>query len=763
VTKIGLGGILSFTAGAALATMSKVTGAFKSMEGAAKQAQVGVSKVGQAAGALALAGLPLTLALGAGAKKAADFEAQMQGVKAVAGATGPEMEMLTAMAKKMGRTTQFSATEVGSGMELMARAGASASQIMEGLPGILNAAAAEGIGLAETTSIVSNIINSMGLSFKDTNRIADVLALTSAKTNSSILSLGESFSYGAPVAKALGMTLEQTAAALGAISDSGLQGSIAGTTFTSMLTHMTKIAPKARKILHELGVVLEDNKGDLLPLPRMIGNVHAGIGKLKGTAAKTSALMTIFGAEGVKAFNALSASLDNPDKRFDDLAKTLEHAQGAAENMAKTRMDSFTGQMKLLGAAAEGFFIEFFGPILKDLTPHLAQLGTQIGNVIAGMQSGGKGGGIAAGLLDAVGIIREVLNTLIKTMGRVASAFGEAFGGDGIRWLTKVIALVLVFAGILAPVIGALATFGFVAAQAWSAISGLWTIVAALASVFTGPLLIGIIAAVVLFAAFYDQIMAFGSGFIDGLVPAFKEVGEVFEAIGTRLIDTWNRIMEAFSYGSTTTTDDWREMGKVIGEVVGFILKVTVGTLDVVLAIIENIIVGLVYAVKGVFNVVWEGIKLLVTGITIVVQGLLLMLVKLADAIGFEVPESIRKMSEFDTIKHMYPDEKDKNKQDAAATDETPQAKKAATPAEETANAFADNKANYLPDMRMDMKAPDVVIKDESTHKTEVKIDGKVVGMANAKHNKEIWDRGGFKATPWQKRAALEHGAVASK
>ncbi|KKN30256.1 hypothetical protein LCGC14_0835710, partial [marine sediment metagenome] len=238
--RIGVGGFLSFNEKAGIASMNRAKAAFVGLRKSAVSAGKGISKIGAGVRAAGIASLGATAGLGVGLAIAAGFEKQMSAVGAITRSNTEDMTRLTDEARRQGIVSVFSATESAEAMEFLGRAGFDTSQVIEGLGGVMAAAAAEGIGLADSADIIARVVKSMGLEIDRASNVADILALTSAKSNTNILALGESFKLGAPAAKQMGISVEETAAVFGKLADAGLRGSIGGTAFTNMLNKIAK-------------------------------------------------------------------------------------------------------------------------------------------------------------------------------------------------------------------------------------------------------------------------------------------------------------------------------------------------------------------------------------------------------------------------------------------------------------------------------------------------------------------------------------------
>ncbi len=183
--------------------------------------------------------LPVTAgitALGTAAvKTGADFDAAMSKVAAVSGATGDDLESLRAKAREMGSQTKFSASEAAEAMNYMAMAGWKTEDMLSGIEGIMNLAAASGEDLATTSDIVTDALTAFGLTAADSAHFADVLAAASSNANTNVSMMGETFKYAAPVAGSLGFSVEDTAEAIGLMANAGIKSTQAGTSFTDML------------------------------------------------------------------------------------------------------------------------------------------------------------------------------------------------------------------------------------------------------------------------------------------------------------------------------------------------------------------------------------------------------------------------------------------------------------------------------------------------------------------------------------------------
>lgn len=324
----------------------------------------GIKRVGRS---IVVAGGLLAVAGTAMAQSGLDFEQAITNVGAVAMQTRAEIEPLEKLALQLGRSTKFTATEAANAMEILARAGFSAKQIMEATPAVLSAAAASGLEIAEVADHVSNVLKGMGLEMSDAGRVADVLALASSRTNSSIGSLGESMRNVASTARQLGVPLESAVASVALLQDVGLDASVAGSAFNTMLTKMAAPSAGIQKTMRRLGVSFKDAKGNMLPLQDVLAQLSKASNLAGGNFDKVAFLAELVGLRGQKAAANLSDLFESG--RVKELVAALQDAEGSAKKMADIRMDTTSGSLTLLASAVDAVKVRIFnmnsGPLKK--------------------------------------------------------------------------------------------------------------------------------------------------------------------------------------------------------------------------------------------------------------------------------------------------------------------------------------------------------------------------------------------------------------
>ncbi len=319
----------------------------------------------------------------ASAKVGMDFEAGMSKVQAISGATGEDLKMLTDKAKEMGAKTKFSATESAEALQYMAMAGWKTQDMMDGLPGIMNLAAASGEDLAMTSDIVTDALTAFGMKASDSGRFADILASASSNANTNVAMLGESFKYVAPLAGSLGYNAEDTSIALGIMANSGIKASQAGTTLKTALVNMAKPTDAMAGVMDKYGISLTNTDGSMKSLKEVMDILRENMGGLD-EATKANAASTLFGKESLAGMLAV---INASPEDYDKLTGAIYNSEGASQEMADTMNNNLKGSLTLLGSALEGagiaFYEKFSGPakeVIDNVAKWFSDLTTKLSN-----------------------------------------------------------------------------------------------------------------------------------------------------------------------------------------------------------------------------------------------------------------------------------------------------------------------------------------------------------------------------------------------
>lgn len=282
-----------------------------------------------------------------------DFEAAMSQVQAISGSTQSDLTRLTAKAKEMGATTKFTAAESAEAFNYMAMAGWNAEQMMGGIEGILNLAAASGEDLGTTSDIVTDALTAFGLKASDATHFSDVLAQASSSANTDVGMMGETFKYVASMAGSLSYSIEDVALMTGLMANSGIKSTQAGTSLNSVLTRLATNSSGAADAIAALGVNFYDSAGNARPLGTVMGELREAT-KGMNQEQKSNLANTVAGMEAQKGLLAiLNASEDDYNK----LADAISNADGASKRMSDTMMDNLSGDITLFQSAVDGLKI----------------------------------------------------------------------------------------------------------------------------------------------------------------------------------------------------------------------------------------------------------------------------------------------------------------------------------------------------------------------------------------------------------------------
>lgn len=409
--------------------MSTFTGKMGSALGTA--AKVGAATIG--AMSAATVGFTKT-AVDAGKR----FDASMSGVGAISGSTGEDLERLRTKALEMGESTKFSASEAADAMQYMAMAGWKTEDMLGGIAGVMNLAAASGEDLATTSDIVTDALTAFGLTAKDSSDFADVLAAASSNANTNVSLMGETFKYVAPIAGSLKIDYRDMAESIGLVANAGIKGSQAGTSLRSILTRLSTDAGASKNKLgalgimtEELGVAFYDDEGKVRDFSDVLDEARVAWDKLDPKKA-TEFAKQIAGQEGMSAWlammNAAPQDIEKLRGAIVGASEEMDGFDGAAAKMADTMEQNLQGAMTSFGSAMEGLQIS----ISDKVSPILSQfvnLGTE---AVRGMSAAFREKGLE-GLVDAIqeplskaiGKITELLPTIIGVGIDLAGALGK--------------------------------------------------------------------------------------------------------------------------------------------------------------------------------------------------------------------------------------------------------------------------------------------------------------------------------------------------
>lgn len=294
-----------------------------------------------------------------------DFEKGMSAVRALTGATNEEFKQLSQTAKDLGASTVFSASEVSLGMQYLALAGWQVNEVVAAMPGLLDMAAAGGADLATASDIVATVMRAMKIEASEASRVADIFAKTATSSATNIDLMGETLKYAAPIAQSFGLSLEEVAALTGKMADTGIKGSMAGTAIRSSLLSMATPTKAAAKLMKELDLSFANTDGTMKDMAVIIRDLETSFSKLT-KEQRLNAAETLF---GTYASSAWLGVIEQGADSYESFQKSLEGSAGAADEMAKTRLDNLAGDIEELSGAFETLQLE----LMEKLNPYFRQ------------------------------------------------------------------------------------------------------------------------------------------------------------------------------------------------------------------------------------------------------------------------------------------------------------------------------------------------------------------------------------------------------
>ena len=565
-------------------------------------------KVGQAVQTAGQHMMKVTTAIGgvaaASVTVAANFEQQMSKVQAISGATAEDTDRLTESARQWGRDTKYSATEAGEAFEYMALAGWKTDDMLEGIGGILNLAAASAMDLGTASDIVTDYLTAFGLSAKDAGKFADEMAYAMSHSNTTTEALGEAYKNCAATAASMGYSVEETTAVLMTMANAGVKGGEAGTALNAIMTRLATDTKGCATELAKYGVEVYDAQGNMNSLSSTLTGVR-GVWNNLTDEQQANLAKTIAGTNQFSALQTIMSGLSDEaiasGMSFSDYAEALQNCDGTASDMAATMQDNLLGRLTQLKSKLEDVGITVGNSLMPFMEKAVAKIG-ELADKFAALSPQQQETILKiAGVVAAIGPLLTIVGKAISVSGQLSSGIGK--------------------------VVGKLATMGTTAS---GATGGMAVLKGALAAI-TSP--VGI--AVAAIAA------------ITAVIVTLWNTNEDFR---NRITEIWNRIKTVFTEFGQHITDKLNSLGfdfENFGEVVKAILE---GFCNVLAPIIEgvfnniaifiettlNVITGVFDlfvslftgdwsgawdAVKGIFESVWNGLKEYISNILNTIKG----------------------------------------------------------------------------------------------------------------------------------------------
>lgn len=533
----------------------------------------------------------------AAVKTAADFDSAMSQVAAVSGATGKDFDALRNKAREMGAKTKFSATEAAEAMNYMAMAGWKTEDMLDGIEGVMNLAAASGEDLATTSDIVTDALTAFGLSAKDSGHFADILAAASSNANTNVSMMGETFKYCAPIAGALGFSAEDTAEAIGLMANAGIKSSQAGTALRTIMNNLAGDVKISGKAIGDVTIATTNADGSMRDLSDILADCRSAFGNLT-ESEKAQAAESLVGKNAMSGFLAL---MNAGQGDIDKLSSAIDNCDGSAEKMAMTMQDNLAGQLTILKSQLQELAISF-GDILMPAIRSIVSKLQGFVDKLNGMDEGTKRTIVTIALLVAsIGPLLVIIGTAISKIGVAMQGFVKLANGISklkiaIQGGTGVLGkLGAALGGISAPVLAVVAVIAVLVA----AFVHLWKTNEGFRDAIIGT---------------WNRIKDTISDFCQGIVDRLNALGFQF----TDIVDVLKTVWDGFCQILAPVFEGvFNNIANILSTVTGVIT----GILDVFIGIFTGNWSQAWTGIKEIFSSIWNGISSFFTNILNVIKG----------------------------------------------------------------------------------------------------------------------------------------------
>lgn len=547
---------------------------------------------------------PIMLFGGKAIQATADFEYAMSEVAAISGATGDDLAALTNKAKEMGEKTKFSASESAEALKYMAMAGWKTNDMLDGLEGIMNLAAASGEDLGTTSDIVTDALTAFGLTASDSGHFADILATAASNANTNVSMMGETFKYCAPVAGALGFSAKDTAEAIGLMANAGIKSSQAGTSLRTIMNQLSSDIEISGEKIGDVTIATTNADGSMRNLKDILADCRVAFNGLS-ESEQTANAKAIFGMEAMSGFLSL---MNAAPADIEKLEGAISSCDGVTQQMADTMNDNLTGQITLLKSQLEGLAIQFTDLIMPYLRQGVEWL-SKLCDWIAGLDDGSKKMMIGmAGILAVAGPLLIFLGKISTGIGSIIKVGSSLISGiSGVSGSLSGIGAVL--SGLSAPVLAVIAVIGTLVAafiNLWNTneefrnnIIGIWDGIKEKFNEFGQGIVDRLNALGFDFESFTEAISALWNGFCELLAPVFEGVFNQVSVIIGSVLDAVMGILDIFI---GLFTGNWEQCWNGVKEVFGAVWELIKGTFESWAMAFQ----GIADTVLGWFGTSWE-------------------------------------------------------------------------------------------------------------------------------------------------------------
>lgn len=589
-------------ASASSVAMQKISAAGESLKNVGDK----ISSAGQALMPLSTAAAGLSAGI---IKTTADFDASMSKVAAVSGAAGEDFDKLRDKAREMGETTKFSASDSAEAMNYMAMAGWKTDQMLEGISGVMNLAAASGEELATTSDIVTDALTAFGMKAEDSGRFADILASAASNANTNVSMMGESFKYAAPVAGSLGYSAEDVAIALGLMANSGIKASMAGTSLRNIFQRMAKPTKESAMAMDRLGLSIDDGEGHMYSFREIMDQLRQGFVDIN---------MPI--EEYDRQIEQLDADLEAGrikqkayDKEIEELNKQAFGAAGAEKARAAAMLGgsrAMSGLLAIANASEEDY--NKLTQAIDNSSQAFARTKDGVVPLNEALASGaeildtyeGSAAAMAATMMDNASGQMEILksqleelaislgDTLMPTIREVVGyvqQFVDYLNGldEGTKKTIMNTLLIVAALGPLLVIVGKLT----------SSIGTIMTVLGGLSA----PIL-AVVAVIGVLVAAFMQLWNTNEEFRNKVMATWDEIKAKFDAFGQGIVDRLNAMGFDFENFGEVVKTIWTTL-------CDFLAPVFTSTFDAIAAVLGgalDVLTGLFDVFAGLFTGNWE-------------------------------------------------------------------------------------------------------------------------------------------------------------
>lgn len=562
--------------------------------------------------------LPLVGMATMAVRTGSQYEASMSKVQAISGATGDDLQRLKDVAREMGGTTRYSASEAANGLSYMALAGWDVEQMTSALPSVLNLATSGQLDLASASDILTDTMSMFSIEAQDATKATDIFASAQSNSNMNVEEMSEALKKAGPAASAMSQSLEDTSSVLGILADNGIKGSVAGTAVNAMFRDLQKSAEDGAVSIGEASVAVYDAEGNMRSIVDIIKDVESAT-KGMSDEQRAAALSGVFQQQSLSGVNTL---LNAGTNDLFNLQNQLYNSSGAAQDMADVMDDNMQGSLFNLKSAVEEIAIQFFelgnGP-LRSLIDWLTQTVRKFGEMDDSTKQTII---IIGGIVAAIGPLLIILGTVISAVGKVTGAISTMsqflFGTTKkVGFLAKAFAFLASPAGVFIIIIAAIS----------AALIYLWNtneeFRAAVINIWNG-IKEGIQTA-------WEALSAY-------LQPAVQAVVDFVMEIFGGLVTWWQEnnemILQAaqnvWNFVSNVITVALGVIMAVMQKVWPFVEKLVVFTWNAIKDVIQGaikVITGIIEFFSALFtgnwSALWESIKNIVTGAVQLIWGLI--------------------------------------------------------------------------------------------------------------------------------------------